>query len=61
MWRTDYRGSVYLTSSDAQAMLPATCTFTASDNCAHTFTATLKTTLDGGLAGIETAIVVNPA
>jgi probable HAF family extracellular repeat protein len=39
---TGYRGTVHFTSSDTQAVLPADYTFAASDNGAHTFSATLK-------------------
>ena len=49
--KTDYRGSVYFNSTDAQAVLPYTSgsryTFTSQDNGFHTFTGTgftLKTT-----------------
>jgi hypothetical protein len=38
-----YRGTIQFTSSDAQATLPATYTFTAADNGVHTFTAVLRT------------------
>jgi subtilase family serine protease len=38
-----YLGTIHLTSSDAQAGLPANYTFTASDKGSHTFTITLKT------------------
>jgi hypothetical protein len=40
---TGYGGTVHFSSSDAQAVLPANYTFTASDQGVHTFTATLKT------------------
>jgi hypothetical protein len=40
---TGYRGTVYFTSSDPKAQLPADYTFTAADNGVHTFSATLNT------------------
>ncbi len=40
---TAYRGTVQLTSSDGNATLPPNYTFTAGDNGAHTFSATLRT------------------
>jgi hypothetical protein len=40
---TGYRGTVRFSSSDSQAGLPSSYTFTASDNGVHTFSATLKT------------------
>ncbi len=40
---TGYRGTVTFSSSDAQAGLPASYTFTAADAGVHSFTATLKT------------------
>jgi hypothetical protein len=39
----NYRGTVHLTSSDGQALLPANYTFTAGDAGSHTFTVTLQT------------------
>jgi hypothetical protein len=45
---TGYTGTVYFSSSDVQAGLPASYTFTAADAGTHTFTATLKT------AGLQT-------
>jgi hypothetical protein len=38
-----YRGTVHFTSGDTAATLPANYTYTAGDNGAHTFSATLKT------------------
>ena len=63
----DYTGTVAFSSSDAQASLPASYTFSAADAGVHTFTATLKTaalqsigvsdtassTLFGNQAGID--------
>src|SRR5262249_55861728 len=40
---TGYTGTVHLSSSDAQAVLPADYTFTAADRGSPNFTATLKT------------------
>jgi hypothetical protein len=40
---TGYAGTVHLTSTDGQAVLPADYSFTATDNGTHTFTTTLKT------------------
>ena len=68
---TSYTGTVYFTSSDPHAVLPAEYTFTAADAGVHTFSATLKTagsqsisvsdTLTASLAGSETGIIVSPA
>jgi hypothetical protein len=68
---TGYTGTVQLTSSDPQAVLPANYTFTAADHGMHTFSATLKTAgtqsvtatdvVTFGLGGSETGITVNPA
>jgi sugar lactone lactonase YvrE len=64
---TGYTGMVHFTSSDPAAVLPADYTFTAADNGAHTFTATLNTpgtqglfATDGanGIGGAEGNIVV---
>jgi hypothetical protein len=63
-----YTGTVYFTSSDAQAGLPDVYTFTAADQGIHTFSATLKTAgtqsltvADGAATGTQTNITVNPA
>lgn len=72
---TGYTGTVNFTSSDAQASLPASFTFTAADGGAHTFSATLKTsgTQSSGqsivatdvntpsITGAQANISVNPA
>lgn len=68
---TGYTHAVHVTSSDAQATLPADYTFTAADAGKHTFTATLKTagavsitvtdTTASGVTGSHAAISVNPA
>jgi hypothetical protein len=50
-----YTGTVHLSSSDAQAGLPADYTFTAADGAIHTFTVTLKT------AGTQSVSVVDTA
>jgi hypothetical protein len=52
---TGYRGTVHFTSSDAKAGLPADYTFTAADNGAHTFAATLNTVGTQWLQVIDTA------
>ncbi len=69
---TGYTGTVHLTSSDAQAILPADYTFTAADHGTHTFNGiTLKTagnqaitvtdTRDPRLSGTQPGIRVRPA
>ena len=68
---TSYTGTVYFTSSDPHAVLPAEYTFTAADAGVHTFSATLKTagtqsitvtdTLTASLTGSDTGITVTPA
>jgi hypothetical protein len=68
---TSYRGTVYFTSSDAQAALPANYTFTAADNGVHRFSATLNTagtqsitasdTVTSTITGTQSEIVVNAA
>jgi len=69
---TQYTGTVHLTSSDGQAVLPADYTFTAADAGTHQFTVTLKTagsrsvtatdTADTSIAGSRTvSIVAAPA
>src|SRR6185312_9446279 len=40
---TGYTGAVFFSSSDVQAGLPASYTFTAADAGVHTFTATFRT------------------
>ena len=66
-----YTGTVHFTSSDPQAILPADYTFTAADNGAHTFSATLKTaglqsiiatdTATSGITGTQAGITVSAA
>jgi len=66
-----YTGTVFLTSSDGQALLPANYTFTSSDNGVHTFNVTLKTagtqsitatdTVTSSITGSQTGITVNAA
>lgn len=66
-----YRGTVYFTSSDAKASLPANYTFTAADAGVHTFSAILKTagtqsitakdTVTGSLRSTDGGIIVNAA
>jgi predicted outer membrane repeat protein len=67
---TGYTGTVHLTSSDAQALLPANYTFVAADNGVHSFGATLRTAgsqsitatdTTTGITGVHAAITVNPA
>jgi hypothetical protein len=66
---TGYLGTVFFSSSDVQAGLPASYTFTAADAGVHTFTSTLRTAGPqsivardtAGLTGTETGIVVAPA
>jgi hypothetical protein len=67
---TGYTGTVTLASSDPQATLPASYTFTADDNGTHTFGATLLTAgaqsvavtdTVGEVIGTKAAMVVNPA
>jgi hypothetical protein len=68
---TGYTGTIHISSSDPQAVLPADYTFTAADQGAHTFNATLGTagsqsitvtdTSNGTLIGSESGIVVQPA
>ena len=50
---TGYRGTVQLTSSDPQAVLPANHTFTAGDAGSHTFSVRLKT------AGSQTVTLID--
>lgn len=68
---TGYRGTVQLSSTDSQAVLPGPYTFTAADGGTHSFSATLKTagtqsltvtdTTTGSLTATQTGITVNPA
>jgi len=68
---TTYTGTVYFTSSDGQAGLPANYTFTSGDNGVHTFSVTLKTagtqsitatdTVTSSVTGSQTGITVNAA
>jgi hypothetical protein len=68
---TGYRGTVHFSSSDPRASLPANYTFTAADNGAHVFTATLcmagtqsitaaDFTVNPPLTGTQSGITVNP-
>lgn len=67
---TGYRGTIHLTSSDGQALLPADYTFTAGDSGVRTFTVTLVTpgthsltatdTTTPSITGTQAGIVVNP-
>jgi hypothetical protein len=68
---TSYTDTVYFTSSDTRAALPANYTFTAADAGSHTFSATLKTagrqsitttdTANASITGTEGGITVQPA
>jgi hypothetical protein len=66
---TGFTGTVYFSSSDVQAGLPASYTFTAADAGVHTFTATLRTAgtqsinvrdFSGVLSGSQVGISVSP-
>jgi hypothetical protein len=64
----DFTGTVTITSSDPAAALPATYTYTASDNGVHTFAITLNTSgtrtitaTSGSTVGIQTGIYVDNA
>jgi hypothetical protein len=52
---TSYTGTVYFTSSDNQAALPANYTFTAADAGKHNFSATLKTAGSQSLTAADTS------
>ncbi|MCX7422559.1 MAG: VCBS repeat-containing protein, partial [Planctomycetia bacterium] len=66
---TSYTGTVKVTSSDAQAILPANYTFTNKDSGAHTFSVTLKTvgnqsitltdTTNAAITATQSGIAVN--
>ncbi len=66
---SDYRGTVRVTSTDAQAILPRSYTFTVADNGSHIFGAVLRTagtqaltatdTTSGTITGTQAGIVVN--
>jgi hypothetical protein len=67
---TGYTGTVHVTSSDAQATLPANYTFTAADAGVHTLSVTLKTAgtqsitvqdLQNGFTGRAGGIAVSAA
>jgi probable HAF family extracellular repeat protein len=68
---SDYFGTLRFGSSDLQAMLPASYTFSPADNGVHVFNATLTTagsqsisaidTVMSNLGGSEADILVNPA
>src|SRR5581483_8024691 len=51
---TSYRGTVHLTSSDAQAVLPANYVFTAGDAGNHVFNVTLKTAGSDSITATDT-------
>ena len=52
---TGYLGTIHMTSSDAQAGLPANYTFTSADDGSHTFTVTLKTSGSQSITATDTA------
>jgi hypothetical protein len=68
---TGYTGTVHITSTDTQAVLPGNYTFTVADHGRHAFHATLKTagtqsltatdTTTVTLTGSQSQIQVNPA
>jgi uncharacterized membrane protein YgcG len=66
---TGYTGTVFFSSSDVQAGLPASYTFTAADAGVHTFAAAFRTAGTqaltardaGGLTGTQMGISVTPA
>ncbi len=51
-----YRGTVVLTSTDAQAALPARYTFTAADHGVHSFAVTLKTSGSQTVTATDAAV-----
>ena len=53
---TGYTGTVHLSSTDGQALMPADYTFTAGDAGAHDFTLTLKTAGNQSVTASDTAI-----
>src|SRR5262249_23993010 len=66
---TGYTGSVVFASSDGQAVLPPSYTFTSGDAGSHTFAATFKsvgtqsltaTDSTNSLTGTQSGILVNP-
>ena len=68
---TGYAGTIHVTSSDSQSVLPGNYTFTTNDAGVHTFSATLKTagmqsitamdTATDSITGSELNISVKPA
>lgn len=67
---TGYTGTIFFSSSDVQAGLPASYTFTVADAGVHAFSATLRTAgtqsiavrdSSGVLTGSEAGIAVSPA
>src|SRR5204862_777810 len=67
---TSYTGTVHLSSTDSQAVLPPDYTFTAADNGTHTFSATLATAgsqsitvsdATAGITGTQGSILVQSA
>jgi hypothetical protein len=68
---TSYVGTIHFTSTDAQASLPASYTFTPADAGSHTFSVTLKTAatqsvtatdiVSSAVKGTASGLVVSPA
>jgi uncharacterized repeat protein (TIGR02059 family) len=65
---TNYTGTVSLTSSDGQAVLPAPHAYTGADAGTHVFSVTLKTAgpqtvsaSDGSISGVSGSVGVSPA
>src|SRR5205823_360440 len=52
---TQYTGTVHLTSTDGQAVVPTDYTYTAADGGVHEFTVTLKTAGGGSISATDTA------
>jgi hypothetical protein len=52
---TGYLGTIHFTSSDAQAVLPANYTLTATDKGSHTFAVTLKTAASQSITATDVA------
>ena len=51
---TNYSGTVYFASSDAQAVLPANYTFVSGDHGVHTFSSTLETAGSQSITATDT-------
>jgi hypothetical protein len=57
---TDYRGTVTFVSSDTQAVLPATYTFTSGDAGSHTFAVSLRSSGGQDITIADSTTVVTP-